>query len=108
VQKADRSLDDAPGYWLVAFSLKPISLRLPFGSVLLMLSPFAAQPLHRRLCHVKNYANGAPTPFPRGFVGVYGQPPRARNALPAGRLTRNRAPICGRDQRRGAVATATI
>ena len=84
MQKADRSLDDAPGYGLVAFSLKPITLTLPFGSVLLMLSRFAAQPLHARLCHVKNYANGALTPFPRGFVGVYGQPPAREVPFPPG------------------------
>jgi hypothetical protein len=76
---------------------------LPLGSVLLMLRRFAAEPLHGRLCHVQNYANGAPTPFSRGFVGA-----PTRNALPAGRLTRNRAPIRAREQGRSAAATATI
>lgn len=66
------------------FSLKRLSLRLPLGSVLLMLRRFAAEPLHGRLCHVQNYANGAPTPFPRGFVGVYDQPPPREMPFPLG------------------------
>jgi hypothetical protein len=49
-----------------------------------MLRRFAAEPLHGRLCHVQNYANGAPTPFPRGFVGVYDQPPPREMPFPLG------------------------